>query len=67
MAKTKTKTGSNHPKAKLSKPQVNTIRRQLAVTNPKKKLSLAAIARMWGVTPPVIARIRDGKSYKDVV
>lgn len=61
------KVGSMHPAAKFSRAQVLHIRKLLAETNIKKKLSKAAIAREYNVTAITIGRIANGQSYKDIV
>lgn len=57
------KTGSKHPRAKLTPAQVRKIRKLLV----QGKVSKAQIARDHDVSPLVITRIKNGTAYKDVV
>lgn len=57
------KTGSNHPRAKLTAAQVRGIRKLLETGT----VSKAQIARDHNVSPLVITRIQNGTAYKDVV
>lgn len=57
------KTGSKHPKAKLTAVQIRKIRKLLE----KGAISKAQIARDHDVSPLVITRIQNGTAYKDVV
>ena len=57
------KTGSKHPRAKLTPAQVRKIRKLLE----KGTVSKAQIARDHDVSPLVITRIQNGQAYKDVV
>lgn len=57
------KTGSKHPRAKLTAVQVRKIRKLLE----KGVVSKAQIARDHDVSPLVITRIQNGAAYKDVV
>jgi predicted DNA-binding protein YlxM (UPF0122 family) len=50
-----------HPQAKLTHAQVRSIRKKLAAG-----VSLAELAREYEINRNVIARIRDGLSYKNV-